>query len=458
VSDSAPQHSPRILQQQDRRVPPHDYEAERAVLGAVLLDGDALQDAVEILLRDDFYRKAHATIFDIIIHLYNKGVEVDLITVSQELKQEKLLENVGGSSYLAGLTEAITSGANALYFAEIVKDLSLRRRLLHLCGILATRIFNLNEECRAILDSAEGEMFTISQETTKEKPLPASSVVKEVYELVISKSAGESEITGISSGFIDLDALLSGFHNAEFIVIGARPSVGKTALALNIISHVAIESAVPTAFFSLEMTAMAIVQRMLSSQSGVSATKIRTGILSHIEKGILRDAVGPIYSSPLWIVDTPQLLMMDLRAISRRLISEEGVRIIFIDYLTLITSSILEAPRHDQVAEISRSLKAMARELNVPVVVLSQVTRDSEGKKPTLATIRESGSIEQDADVVLFLHRNMQSSDSSIEETPTYHNTYETDLIVAKQRNGPVGTIKLQFLPHHVTFKSAARI
>ena len=453
VSDNTVSHSPQTLHQQNRHVPPHDYEAERATLGAILLDESALHDVIEILTTEDFYRKSHGTIFDAIISLFNKGVEVDLVTLGQKLKQEDTLGGVGGSSYLAGLTETVSSSGNASYFAQIVKDFSVRRQLLHLSGVMSTRIFDLAEDCRVILEHTESDLFAIAQESIKEKPLPGSTVVKEVYDLVISRASGDSEVTGITSGFADLDSLLSGFHNSEFIVIGARPSVGKTALAINIISHIAIDSNVPSVLFSLEMTAMAIMQRMLSSRSKISAQKMRTGILSHQEKATLRDAVGPIYSAPLWIVDTPRLLMMDLRTMARRLIREQGVRIIFVDYLTLITASTLESPRHEQVAEISRSLKAMARELDVPIVVLSQVTRDSEGRKPTLATIRESGSIEQDADVVLFLHRNVQSDEQSVEDAHAFENSYETDLVVAKQRNGPVGTIKLQFFPQRVTFE-----
>ena len=456
VPDNALSHAGQALYQQNRHVPPHDYEAERSTLGAILLDENALHDVVEILIAEDFYRKSHGTIFDAITSLFNKGVEVDLVTLGQKLKQEDVLDGVGGNSYLAGLTETVTSIGNASYFAQIVKDFSVRRRLLHLSGVLSTKIFDLTEDCRTILEHTERELFAITQESTKEKPLPGSTVVKEVYDLVMSRASGDSEVTGITSGFADLDSLLSGFHNSEFIVIGARPSVGKTALAINIMSHIAIDNDVPSVLFSLEMTAMAIMQRLLASRSKISALKLRTGMLSHTEKRILRDAVGPIYSSPLWIVDTPRLLMMDLRTMARRLIREQGVRIIFVDYLTLITASALESPRHEQVAEVSRSLKAMARELDVPIVVLSQVTRDSEGRKPTLATIRESGSIEQDADVVLFLHRNVQSDEQSVEDAHASETSYETHLVVAKQRNGPVGTIKLQFFPQRVTFEPMA--
>lgn len=457
MSDTAPRYSPRALHEQNRRVPPHDYDAERATLGAILLDEDALNDVIEILGVDDFYRKTHGIIFQAIIDLVQKGAEVDLITLGQKLKQDGTIDDVGGGSYLAGLTEAITSSANASHFAQIVKDLGLRRRLLHLSGVLATEVFDLTEECRAILEKTESNLFNISQDSVKAKPIPGSVVVKEVYDAVMSRAAGDMGMTGITTGFTDLDNILSGFHDSEFVVIGARPSVGKTALAINILSHIAVDTHVPAALFSLEMTAMAIMQRMLSGRANISATKMRTGIFSHVEKATLRDAVGPIYSSPLWIVDTPHLMMMDLRALARRLIREHGVRIIFIDYLTLISADSIDMPRHEQVGGISRSLKAMARELEIPVVVLSQVTRDSEGRKPTLATIRESGSIEQDADVVLFLHRQANSDDQDASTAQSGGLSYPTDLVVAKQRNGPVGTIQLQFFPQIVSFKLVAR-
>ena len=310
MSDIATHRSSTAIHQQNRTVPPHDYDAERATLGAILLDEDTLHDVIGILAADDFYRKAHTTVFRAIIELFNSGAEVDLLTLGQRLKQNGAIDDVGGSGYLAGLMEAITTSANAAYFAQIVKDLSLRRRLLHLCGAVATQIFDLSEDCRDILEHTEGDLFAISQDSVRTKPIAGSVVVKEVYDAVMSRASDDGSMTGITTGFIDLDRLLSGFHNSEFVVLGARPSVGKTALAINIISHIAIDHNIPTVLFSLEMTAMAIMQRMLAGRANISATKMRTGFFTRAEKATLRDAVGPIYSSPFWIVDTPRMMMM----------------------------------------------------------------------------------------------------------------------------------------------------
>lgn len=445
-------------QQQSGRVPPHDYQAERAVLATILLDDQALQDVVEMLNQHDFYRKRHALIFKAALELNAQGVEVDLVSLGQKMKQENLLTEIGGVSYIAGLTETITSGANAQYFAAIVKDLSLRRSLLTLCGSVATNAFNRDQECRAILEDAESQLFQITNDSIQEKPQSVREIVTSTYAAIEKRATSNELITGIPTGFQDVDSILSGLHDSEFIVIGARPSVGKTALTISIMSHIAITNQIPTAFFSLEMTGHAIMQRLLAKRSKISATKLRTGLLKAQELSELQDAIDPIYHAPLWIVDTPRLQMINLRTIARRLIREQGVRIIFIDYLTLISADTLDLPRHEQVASISRSLKAMAHELEIPVVVLSQVTRDTEGRKPTLASIRESGSIEQDADVVIFLHRDSDTDEHRREQRDrSIPESIETDLVVAKQRNGPVGTVKLQFIPRFVSFEETAR-
>ena len=432
------------------RVPPHDVEAERAVLGAILLDSEALREVLELLLAEDFYSKSNALIYSAIKDLSGEGTEVDIVSIGQKLKLDKILDTVGGHSYIAGLTESVLSGANASYFANIIKDFSVRRQLLRISAKISTDSYDTTSECRDVIDNAEGALFQITNSTVS-PPQLAQKIALDTFNAIERRATNKEAIQGVSTGFNGLDEILGGFHPSEFIVIGARPSVGKTALTISMISSITIHNHVPTVFFSLEMTSMTIMQRLLSKEARIDATKIRKGTLRTADLTTLRDAIEPIYSSQFWIIDTPHLQMFDLRTLSRRLVRDHQVRIIFIDYLTLITADSLDLPRHEQVASISRSLKAMAHELDIPVVVLSQVTRDTEGRRPTLATIRESGSIEQDADVVIFLHREETNYDDD-----QHQDAIPVKVIVAKQRNGPVGSVELQFIPRFVSFEQTS--
>ena len=440
------------------RVPPSDVDAERAVLGAILLDSTALTDVLEMLHAEDFYHAPHPVIFQAIVTLNSSGTEVDLVTLSQQLRTEKQLTRVGGYAYIAALTETVVSGANALYFAETIRDLSTRRLLLHISGQLATETYDTTIACRDTIDKVETELFKISSAAISNRPQLVRDVAVETFTAIEHRATNKEDSHAVPTGFKGLDNLLGGLHPSEFIVIGARPSVGKTALTISMLAKIAVHDGRPCAFFSLEMTSMAIMQRLFSREARIGASKLRSGMLNHNELKTLRDAIDPIYESPLWIVDTPHLQMFDLRTLARRLISEHHIQVIFIDYLTLITADTLDLPRHEQVASISRSLKAMAHELGVPVVVLSQVTRETEGRKPTLATIRESGSIEQDADVVLFLHReNEEGNEQYNTETGDPSSALTIKVIVAKQRNGPVGAVDLRFIPEYVSFEEPAR-
>jgi replicative DNA helicase len=432
------------------RVPPHNNEAEAATLGAILLDPEALARVLVYIRPDDFYRNANSRIFQAILNLSERAEEIDIITVTQELRAEGALENVGGPGYVSSLTDAVPTSANVEYYARIVKESSVRRKLLRVSNEIIATVYDDTRESRKVLEEAERRIFDIAESQQSESFRKAKDIVQETVEAIERLYKTKDSYTGIPSGFPDLDNMLSGFQDSELIIIGARPSVGKTALALTMAAHMSIHQHVPVGFFTAEMSNMALMQRLIAAEARIGSQTIRTGMLKPSDFKSLTDAAGLIYEAPLWINDTPNIPLLDLRAQARRMVAQMGIRILFVDYITLITSENTELPRHEQVAEISRSLKALARELKVPIVALSQLTRDSEGKRPSLANIRESGSIEQDADVVIFLHRE-RGSDRTGEEHPS---VVETELVVAKQRNGPVGTVKIAFVPKYTKFES----
>lgn len=436
-----------------RRVPPNNLEAERACLGAILLDPDALERVVPHILAEDFYRPAHAAIYRAVTELSERGEAIDIITVTDALRASDGLSRAGGASYVSSLTSDVPTSANVEFYARIVRDASVRRRLISIAGTIAESAGDQSREAEAILEDAERRIFDINEERTTDTYHSAGEVLGETIRALERIYQNRDTYTGIPSGFPDLDNMLSGFQNSEFIVIGARPSLGKTALALSIAANISIRHKRSVGFFTLEMSNMALMQRLLSMEARVPANMLKTGTLSMKDWHRIGDAAGVIYEAPLYIADIPNMRLLDLRGRARRMRKHHGVEIIFIDYLTLITTDRGDTPRHEQVAEISRSLKALARELEIPVVALSQVTRDSEGRVPSLASIRESGSIEQDADAVLFIHRE-RVSDHAEGGGPA---VVETELIVAKQRNGPIGTIQLAFLPQFTRFESLSR-
>jgi len=413
------------------KIPSHNEEAEEATLGALLLDSEALPAVIRYLRPKDFYKNAHKTIYKAILDLFNRGEAIDLITVTDALKANNDLDSSGGSAYISSLTSVVPTSANIEYYAQIVQTCSIRRNLARIASQIISQSHEESLDIRQIIEEAEKQIFEIA-----ERQHTGFYHTKESY-------------TGIPTGFSSLDNYTSGFQNSEFIVIGARPSVGKTALALTMASNISIRYSKPVGFFTLEMSSMALMQRLLSSEARIDSIKLRTGFLKESDLYKLTEAAGRIYDAPLYIDDTPNLKLLDLRAQARRMKTQHDISILFIDYLTLITSENRDMPRHEQIAEISRSLKALARELNIPVVALSQVRRETEGKRPTLADLRESGSIEQDADVVLFLHRKKHEELNPDDDTVDT----ETELIIAKQRNGPVGTVKIAFISKYTKFE-----
>ncbi len=430
-------------------VPPQNMEAEVAALGALLLNEEALPVVIRYLRPDDFYRSAHRRIFEAIIALFNRSDPVDLITLTDELERADTLDASGGATYISGLTTGVPTSANVEYYARIVQACSLRRRILRLAAELTADAHVAARDVREMIDDAEQRIFDLSDQQLAGSYQSAREIVNQTVAKIESLYQSGSTYTGVPRGYADLARWPSGFQESEFIVIGARPSVGKTALALSMATNIAIKAKNPigVGLFTLEMSNFSVMQRILASEARIDSTRIRSGLLKPSDFDKITEAAGRIYDAPLYIDDTPGLRLLDLRTQARRMKARNNVRIIFIDYLTLVTSEHLDLPRHEQIAEISRSLKALARELNIPVVALSQVRRETEGRRPVLADLRESGSIEQDADVVIFLHRERESEGGRI----------ETDLMVAKQRNGPTDDVKIAFVPQFVRFESFQR-
>ncbi len=425
-------------------VPSHNDEAEVATLGALLIDGEALPTILPLVRPEDFYKTAHQRIYEAVLGLYERGQTVDLITLSEEMRSRGILESCGGTAYIARLTSAVPTSANVEFYARIVQASSIRRTLARVSQEIIAQSHDDGAEISVILEEAERRIFEISDRHQTGTYSPAKEIVKRTFEAIEKHYHSKTEYTGIPSGFKDLDQLTMGFQSSEFIVIGARPSVGKTAFALTIAANMAIRQKIPVGFFSLEMSSMAIMQRLLSMEARLDSQRMRTGMLSPADFSRITEACARLYEAPLYISDSPDLKLLDLRAQARRMKSNQDVKIIFVDYITLIGSENRDLPRHEQIAEVSRSLKALARELNLPVIALSQVRRETEGKKPSLADLRESGSIEQDADVVIFIH----TEDLKAEVR---------EIAVAKQRNGPVGDVQLAFLARYTKFEPLER-
>ena len=435
------------------KVPPHNAEAEQAVLGAVLLDPDSVQAVLKYLRAEDFYVNYNRFVFEAMISLFEKGQKADLRTLTDELKSLGTLDKAGGPAYISGLTAVTPSSANVEYYARIVQESSIRRNLIRLSSELNTRSRDEATETSLVLDEAQARIFDITQNRQSVSYHSVKELLPDTIKTIERLFKNKNAFTGVPSGLSDLDSMTSGFQDSEFIVIGARPSVGKTALALSMASHIAVKERISCAFFSLEMADMAIMQRLISSEARIASNKIRTGLIKPSDFSALMEAAGRIYEAPLYIIDMPNMKLLDLRTMARRLKAEKDVKIVFIDYLTLITHENADLPRWEQISSISRSLKALARELKIPVVALSQLKREAEGKQPSLSDLRESGSIEQDADLILFLHRDRETNKTKEEQSAMI----ETELIVAKQRNGPVGKTNIAFLPSYTRFESIDR-
>jgi replicative DNA helicase len=406
-----------------------------------------LLKVIEILQVEDFYIDAHRMIYDAIRELEIKAIPIDLITIKQRLIDKKQFEKVGGDPALVNIYRTVSTSANAEFYANRVKELSLRRRLIETCTTIAEKSYDTTLDTKVLLDDAEKDIFLITQRRITSDFESLASVLKQTLEDIGHMYETKRPVTGIASGFTDIDAMLTGFHESELIIIAARPSMGKTALALNIANHVALREKQPTLFFSLEMPATQLATRILCIESMIDMQHVRTGQISNEQLRKLIEVSGRLEKSPMFIDDTPGLSIFELRAKARRFAQKQKVGLIVVDYLQLIVSnSRLE--RHQQIAEISNALKQLARELSVPVIALSQLSRAVESRtdqKPQLSDLRESGAIEQDADVVLFIYREEKVK----KETERIG---IADIIVAKQRNGPTGTVELRFWDKYMKF------
>ena len=430
-------------------VPPHKLDAEQATLGALLLDWSAMNTIVTLLRPEHFYSMQNQTVYKAMLSLFTKSITGDLLTIINELTQSGDLEKAGGTAYVATLTDTVPSAANISHYAKIVFDMATRRSLIKFSSEVKASAFDETRDSRLILEEAEKRIFALSEGDQTTPIHDMKEVVPQTIQTIEQHYTNHSTYTGIPSGFARLDNMTSGFQNSELIIIGARPSMGKTALALNMMEYIAVQNKTPCGFFSLEMSYEQIGQRLLSQEARISGNKLRSGMLKVEDFQKLQDAAGRCFEAPLYIADVPNMKLIELRTLARRMVIDHGVKIIFIDYIGLISVENANAPVYEQVSEVSKSLKALARELNIPVVALCQVARDAEGNEPNLAQLRGSGSIEQDADVVMFIHRDRKKTEDGSAEP-----VQDAKLIVAKQRNGPIGDVNLIFLHSFTKFEN----
>jgi replicative DNA helicase len=432
------------------RLPPQNIEAEQFVLGAVLLENESLATVIENLSAEDFYRDAHNKIFSAMIDLYEKNEPIDLITLTEQLRKKELLDAVGGASYISQLVNLVPTAANAKYHSRIVKEKAILRNLINTSTEIITMSYDTEQDVHELLDTAETKIFSISEKMVSRSYFHVRDVLKDTIDLVDKLYNKKELITGLPTGFIDLDEATTGFHPGDLIVIGARPGMGKTAFVLNLMTYIGIEEKVPIAFFSLEMTKEQIALRMVCAEAEVDSKAVRSGYHSKEDYRKLVNAAGRLAEAPIYIDDSFNSVL-DIRAKARRLKAEHGLGLIVIDYLQLMSGVGTYTAREQVISDISRSLKALAKDLSLPVIVISQLNRSCEmrgdNKRPIIADLRESGAIEQDADTILFLYRdeyyNRNTDKQGIAE-----------LNIAKQRNGPTKIIELTFVDRYTKFKN----
>ncbi len=432
------------------KLPPQNIEAEQSVLGSILLDNNAITTALELLVSDDFYKDSHRRIFFAMSELFNKNEPIDIITLSEYLKIKGDIETVGGSQYLSSLVSMIPTSANIRFHSRIVREKAMLRNLLRSVTDIAGNVYGSELDVEELIDYAEKTIFDISDKRIKASFTTLKEVIKDSFLMIEQLYDRKEAITGVPSGFKDLDELTTGFQKSDLIVIGGRPSMGKTALSLNIAQHIGVNLNEPVAIFSLEMSKEQLAFRMLCSEARVDSNSIRKGFIKKDDWHSLTSAASKLAGAPIYIDDSPGMTVLEMRAKARRLKAEHGLSLVIVDYLQLMRGRGNAERREQEISEISRSLKALAKELRVPVIALSQLNRGVENrtdKKPNLSDLRESGAIEQDADVIIFLYRdeiyNKKGSD----------NKGKAEIIIAKQRNGPTGEISLTFLSHCTRFE-----
>jgi replicative DNA helicase len=436
------------------KIPPQNIDAEKSLLGAVLIDEETLSDISEHVTIKDFYEKRHALIYDGMMRLYEKHSPVDLLTLTDELKRKKELDTVGGSAYLTELTNYVPTSAHAEAYAELVAQKAVRRRLIKASGEISELGYNEDTTTQELLEKAEAELFSVSDQSLKQDIVSIESILTESFDRMEELHRNKGALRGVRTGYHDLDNMTAGLQRSDLIVLAARPAMGKTTLVTNLAYNVATIAKQPVLFFSLEMSKEQLVDRMLADASGVDAWNIRTGNLSDDDFSKLSEAMGELAEAQIFIDDTPGLSVLEMRTKARRANHEQPLGLVIIDYLQLMQGSGRDnGNRVQEVGEISRGLKLIARELNVPVIALSQLSRSVESRSPQipqLADLRESGSIEQDADIVMFIYREAYYNPETERENIT-------DLIIAKHRNGPTGKVELYFHPERLRFTSIDR-
>ena len=433
----------------NERVPPHNIEAEQAVIGAVFLEPNVFSGASERLVANDFFRANHQVIFEAMFELFEKGEPIDLVTVTTLLSNNQKLEIAGGVNYLTDVASSVPTAANIDYYCSIVEEKAVLRRLIQSATDIVTNTFSKEDQVEEVLDEAEKTILEVSSRKNVKAFKPIKDVLIEVYDDIEQLHHREDDVTGVPTGYRDLDRMTSGFQRNDLIIVAARPSMGKTAFALNIAQNVAIKTDENVAIFSLEMGAGQLVQRMLCAEGNIDSQRLRTGKLQQDDWGKLTMAMGSLSHAGIYIDDSPGIRVSDIRSKCRRLKQEHGLGMIIIDYLQLISGSESSRDnRQQEVSEISRSLKSLARELEVPLIALSQLSRGVEqrqDKRPMMSDLRESGSIEQDADIVSFLYRDDYYDDESEQQNII-------EIIISKQRNGPTGTVELAFVKEYNKF------
>lgn len=431
-----------------QNVPPHDDAAELAVLGAMFLDREAASLALEMLTGEDFYRPDHRQVFEAAEELYHSGVPIDMITVKNKLEEKQVFDQIGGLPFLANISTSVGSSANMRHYAAIVEEKSVLRRLIRTANNISQMSYEGKTDINAIMDTAEKGIFDIMQNRHSDQFHHIRDIAVDSIEKIEDIYRSKGKLTGVPTGFVDFDQKTAGLQKSDLILLAARPSMGKTAFALNIIQNAAIRSNVPTAVFSLEMSREQLVNRMLCSEAMLDAQRLRTGELTDSDWADLIQAMGPLSQAPIYIDDTPGVTPMEVRSKCRRLKVEKGLGLIVIDYLQLMSGNSRNDSRQQEISEISRSLKAIAREMEAPVIALSQLSRACEQRadhRPMLSDLRESGAIEQDADVVAFLYRDEYYF-------PDTEKKNQAELIIAKQRNGPTGTVDLTWMGQYTKF------
>jgi replicative DNA helicase len=441
--------SPQIAE----KLPPQNIEAEMATIGAMLINETAIAEVMEIVTEDYFYKEEHKIIFESIISLFDTRKKVDILTVSEDLNKKRLLEKTGGSSYLATLADFVPTSANVLHYARIVKEKGVLRLLINSATQIVSLAYKGDEEVSTVLDKAEKLIFEISDKRVEGGYLHIKEIIKDGIELIESLYHKKSHITGIPTGFTDFDIKTAGLQKGDLIIVAGRPSMGKSALATSMAEYAAVEEKIPIAFFSLEMSKEQLMQRFLCSQARVDMHKLRTGFLAPSEWPILTSAAGKLSEAPIFIDDTPAINIFELRAKARRLKAHHDIQLVLVDYLQMVRCMRRGDSRQQEISEISQSLKALAKELSVPVLAVSQLSRAVESRtdhRPQLSDLRESGAIEQDADVVVLLLREEYYN-------PTPENKGTAEAIIEKQRNGPVGSVNLGFIREYMKFVNLAK-